>query len=200
MKLIVPFLYMSIMAANVHASGWNDYELDIGDGYTVFRANSMDVCIGKQRGTLVLSPHDFVDVGPVIAYQMLNRFILTKNAGSQPRNLFEGDTFQDVDYEKEWFFIIPKVTNQPLGPYHQKEFDKKLTELGIHQTGWLTPRNPNFWIAFFGILMFIVIAIPFLAVKFFYISIPCLVLLAWRYRVRRRRLAVENESLSRINA
>ena len=41
------------------ASGWNDYSLGIGDGYNIFRCNSMDVCIGKADGGLILYPDEY---------------------------------------------------------------------------------------------------------------------------------------------
>jgi uncharacterized membrane protein len=165
------------MSGSVHASGWNDYNLDIGDGYMVFRANSMDVCIGQTGGSLILYPQDYAEVGPVIAYDMRTDFILTKNAGRIPRNLFEGDTFENVDYEKEWHFLIPKATNEPLGPFTETVFLNVLEEKGIQNIEWVRPRNPNFWTPLLGGLMFIAIAIPILAIKYFYISVPLIALL-----------------------
>lgn len=166
------------MSSSTQASGWNDYSLDIGDGYMVFRANSMDVCIGRTDGRLILYPQNYhAKVGPVIAYDMKNEFILTKNAGRVPRNLFEGDTFENVDYGKEWYFLIPKATNEPLGPYTKIAFFEVLKEKGIQNVEWIRPKNPNFWTPLLGSLMFIAIAIPILAIKFFYVSIPLLILI-----------------------
>ena len=101
MRSLLSVLLLLLSGANLYASGWNDYELDIGDGYSVFRMNSMDVCIGTKGGSLILYPSDYKHVGPVIDYQMLEKYILTKNAGVNPRNLFEGDTFEDIDYTKK---------------------------------------------------------------------------------------------------
>jgi hypothetical protein len=159
--------------------GWNDYSLDIGDGYMVFRANSMDVCIGQAGGSIILYPQDYAEVGPVVAYEVKNEYILTKNAGRIPRNLFEGDTFENVDYGKEWYFVIPKATDEPLGPYAKADFLDVLKEKGIQNVDWVEPKNPNFWTPLFGSLMFIAIAIPILAIKYFYISIPMVALLVW---------------------
>jgi uncharacterized membrane protein len=182
------------MSGGVHASGWNDYSLDIGDGYMVFRANSMDVCIGRTGGSVILYPQDYAEVGPVIAYDMKNEFILTKNAGRIPRNLFEGDSFENVDHRKEWYFLIPKATNEPLGPYTKTAFAGVLEEKGIQNIEWVRPRNPNFGTPLLGGLMFIVIAIPILAIKFFYISTPLLILTVWgiMHLIKKRR---QNKSL-----
>jgi len=179
MNRILVILALIFMSVSVHASGWNDYSLDIGDGYMVFRANSMDVCIGQPGGSLILYPQDYAEVGPVIAYDMTNEFILTKNAGRVPRNLFVGDTFENVDYGKEWYFLIPKMTNEPLGPYTKIAFFDLIREKGIRNVEWMIPKNPNFWTPLLGSLIFIAIAIPILAIKFFYISIPLLILVVF---------------------
>ena len=122
MTRIPVILALMSLAGSAHASGWNDYSLDIGDGYMVFRANSMDVCIGRTGGSLILFPRDYPEVGPVIVYDLKTEFILTKNAGRVPRNLFEGGTFENVDYEKECYFLIPQATNEPLGHYTEISF------------------------------------------------------------------------------
>jgi uncharacterized membrane protein len=179
MNRILAILTLIFISGSVHAAGWNDYSLDIGDGYMVFRANSMDVSIGQTGGSLILYPQDYAGVGPVIAYDMKDNFILTKNAGSVPRNLFEGDTFENIDQGREWYFVIPKATNEPLGPYTKEAFMNVLREKTIQNVDWVEPRNPNFWTPVLGSLIFIAIAIPILAIKFFYVSIPLITLMAW---------------------
>lgn len=181
MKHIRAIFAFLLFSSSLLATGWNDYSLDIGDGYMVFRANSMDVSIGKVAGGgLILYPDDYEEeVGPVVAYEMKNEYILTKNAGRISRNLFEGDTFENVDYSQEWYFLIPKTTDKPLGPYEEGEFLGILKEKGINNLDWVRPENPNFWTPLLGGLMFIAIAIPILAIKFFYISIPLFILMAW---------------------
>ncbi len=182
------------MSDSIHASGWNDYSLDIGDGYMVFRANSRDVSIGRTSGSLILYPQKRAEVGPVVAYAMKDEFILTKNAGSVPKNLLEGDTFEKADYEKELYFLIPKATDEPLGPYTKTAFFDILGERGIQNVEWVKPKNPNFWAPLFGNLMFTAIVILILAVEFFYISIPLLILACWGI-VRRLKKRKQNKSL-----
>ncbi len=179
MNRILAILALVSISGSAHATGWNDYSLDIGDGYMIFRANSMEVCIGQTGGSLILYPQDFAEVGPVVAYDMKSEFILTKNAGRVLRDLFEGDTFENVDYGKEWYFLIPKTTNEPLGPFTKTAFLDAIKGKGIQNIEWVEPRNPNFWTPLLGNLMFIAIAIPILAIKFFYISISLIALMVW---------------------
>lgn len=185
---ILAILALIFLAGSAHASGWNDYSLDIGDGYKVFRANSLQVCIVKTAGSIViLDPMSYPEVGPVVAYDMKKDFILTKNAGRGPRNQFKGDTFDDVDYKRDWYFLIPKANNEPLGPYTKETFMRVLKEKGIEDVEWVEPQNPNFWTPLLGGLMFLMfyavifikVEIPFLVIKFFYVSIPLIALMYW---------------------
>ena len=60
MKHIRAIFAFLLFSSSLLATGWNDYSLDIGDGYMVFRANSMDVSIGKVAGEgLILYPDDY---------------------------------------------------------------------------------------------------------------------------------------------
>ena len=179
MKPILVILALIFMSDSIHASGWNDYSLDIGDGYAIFRSNSRDVSIGRTSGSLIRYPQMRAEVGPVVAYAMMDEFILTKNAGRAPRNHFESDTFEKADYGKEWYFLIPKATDKPLGPYTKTAFFDVLGERGIQNVEWLEPKNPNFWSPLLGNLMFMAIVILIPAIKFFYISIPLLILAFW---------------------
>jgi hypothetical protein len=87
MKQSTTILAVLLSASVCLASGWNVFTLDIGDGYPVARANSMDVCIGRTDGSLILSPRDHDKVGPVVRHITTPDCILTKNLGSKPRKL-----------------------------------------------------------------------------------------------------------------
>jgi len=179
MKRITTILTILLSVTTCMASGWNDFTLDIGDGYTVVKCNSMDVCIGKTDHSLILYPRGHDKVGPVVRYINTPDYILTKNLGRKPRNLFEGDSFQDIDPSKENFFVISKVSDKVNGPFSKEEFLKRPEVITLGQLDWQTPNNPNFWLPLLGGLMFLAISIPILAVKFFWISIPVIVGLIW---------------------
>ena len=189
MKSISIALSLFCLCGILRASGWNDYRLSIGDGYTIFRSNSLDISVGKENGWLILYPQDYEGVGPVRAYQIKEDYILTKNAGRYPRNLFEEDTFEEIDYEREFFFLIPKSTDEPLGPFTGEAFAEVLKEKGIENEKWIRPENPNFWTPLLGSLMFLGISIPFLAIRYFYVTIPMIILVIWAYRKLRTRKA-----------
>ena len=141
--------------------------------------NTLDISIGKSDGLIILDPRNFEKVGPVVSYQMLDLFILAKTKGRKDRHLFQGDTFQEVDYEKEYYFILRKSDDFIYGPYNPAQFQDKINELKIAPTEWVQPENPNRHISIIGSLIFVAIAIPILAIKYFYISIPILILFIW---------------------
>jgi hypothetical protein len=178
MKRITAIFAVLLSASACFASGWSDFTLDIGDGYTVVRCNSLDVCIGKAGHSLILSPGDYDGVGPVVRYISTPDYILTNNLGRKPRNLFEGDTFEDVDPSKECFFVIAKATDEVHGPFSANEFSGQPEVAGLGRLDWKTPRNPNSRLPFLGALIFLALSIPILAVKFFWITIPVAVGLA----------------------
>ena len=180
MKSLVITFSLFWLTSLLQAVGWTDYTLDIGDGYTVFRANRLEVCIGKKdSGVLILVPMDYKSVGPVVGYDMRRDYLLAKNAGRVPRNKFEGDRMQNPDPEQEWYFLIPKATDQPLGPYLKEEFLELLRKKNLKEPEWIRPKNPDTWLPVLGSLLFVVMAIPLLAARYFYISIPLFFLAIW---------------------
>ena len=198
MKRITIMLAVLLTTLVCHAVGWNDFTLDIGDGYNVFRANSMDVCIGKADRSLILYPRDHDKVGPVVRYITTPDYILTKNFGRIPRNLFEGDTFQNVDPSQEYFFVIAKANDEVLGPFLEDEFMKRPEVTSLGDLDWLIPKNPNFWLPLFGSLMFLVIAIPILAIKFFWITVLMIVAVLLLIRhIRKKRKEKAQQAAAR---
>ncbi len=165
--ILIVFLWSSIC----FASGWNDFTLDIGDGYNVFRANSMDVCISKDNGNLILYPDKYDKLGPVIRYITTTEFIFTKNFGRKPRNMFDGDTFQDIDSSREFFFIISKVTDEVTGPLSAGQFHGHPEVKSLGSLDWQKPKNPTFWLPLLGTLMFLAFTITIFAIKYFWITI-----------------------------
>ena len=191
MKRISITFAVLISACSCLASGWNDFRLDIGDGYTVYRANSMDVGIGK-AGSLILYPRDDDNVGPVVGYITTPEYILTKNLGKTPRNLFESDT-AEVDASQEFFFVIAKGTDELHGPFSEDEFAKRPEVINLGQLDWQIPKNPNFWRPLLGSLWFLAFAIPFLAIKFFWITVPVVIgLIVLIIYTRKRRREPQN--------
>jgi hypothetical protein len=189
MKRITAILLILLSASVCLASGWNDFTLDIGDGYNVFRANSLDVCIGRADGSLILSPRDHDKVGPIVNYISTPDYILTKNLGRTPRKLFEGDTFQEVDPSHVYFFVIVKANDEVRGPFSTDEFSQRPEVASLGQLDWQIPKNPNFWTPLLGNLMFLAFAIPILAIKFFWITIPLIIAMALliRHVIKKRR-------------
>ncbi|MEW5894824.1 MAG: hypothetical protein AB1650_03540 [Candidatus Omnitrophota bacterium] len=199
-KMCIAVALFFLSSSSLFASGWNDYVLDIGDGYSVFRANTLDISISK-GGLLVFNPRDFGGVGPVENYQMRDRFILLKTKGRKDRNLFEGDTFQNVDYETEYYFVLRKTDDSVLGPFNEAQFEKRLADLNIATGEWIKPENPHPYVARRGQLLFlifaIIVVIPLLAIRYFYISIPLIAVVFWLVkRIKKKNIHLPQERIS----
>ncbi|MDD4181422.1 MAG: hypothetical protein PHE87_07320 [Victivallaceae bacterium] len=191
MKLIIFTFAILLLVSTCFASGWNDFTLDIGDGYNIFRANSMDVCIGRTGGSLILYPRNYEKVGPVIRYITTPNHILTKNLGKKSRNLLEGDSFQEIDSTMEFFFIISKKSTDIRGPFTKEEFSRLPEVAAIGSLDWQTPRNPNFWLPLLGSLMILSFFIPVLVIKYFWITIPLILgtfLILHRIKKRKKKV------------
>jgi hypothetical protein len=133
------------------AQGFLDYERDIGDGYQIFRANSLEVCIAKSGGSIVLHPRDYPQVGPVVEYATTPELILTKNIGRKPRNRFAGDTLDELDHTKSFCFIIQKGTDKVTGPLSPAELADHPLVRPLGKIRWQEPSNPIFGLPLLGI-------------------------------------------------
>jgi uncharacterized membrane protein len=173
------------------ATGWNDYRRDIGDGYSIFRANSFDRGVSYKNSGLI-DPYAFPQIGPVYGYYVTDAFIFARAYGRKMRNLFEGDTFEETDRTEQFYFILKKGENEITGPLLLSEFEVNDVVQQHSPIQWQPPRNPNFWRPLLGSFMFLAIAIPILAIKFFWVSIPVIVvgiLLVIKILKRKRKKA-----------
>lgn len=159
-------------ASDCFAIGWSDFELDIGDGYTICKCNSLDVILSKNN-QVILEPYDFDNLSPIKEYFVTKEFVFTKNLGRKPRNFFEGDLFQDIDISREFYFIVLKATNEITGPLSKSEFTNHSIVKANGSIKWKRPRNPNFFLPLLGAL----IVLCLLLIHYFWITIPLLVLM-----------------------
>lgn len=167
---------VALLASLASAQGWTDYSLDIGDGYQIVRANSIDIMLCRDSA-IVLDRDKGPNLGPIVGYAKTPTHILTKHAGTKPRNLFEGDTFLEVDATKTFYCIVPKGSEDGYGPYNESEFYARPELAGITQVDWTAPHNPNIIAPLLGALFFLAISIPILVVGKPLVGIPLLLLL-----------------------
>jgi hypothetical protein len=169
-----------VLACTASAQGWLDYELEIAPGFTVFRANSFDVCLGTPEGELLICPHDYPGlVGPLEAYAVTNDSIVTRHLGVRPNE--RNPAMPDGDPGKEFFFSVRRGDRSVSGPFTRSEWEKSGLP-ALSSFDWTHPRNPNFWLPLVGSLFFVGFAVV-------YFGWPLLLLLAagfgfWLYRRR----------------
>lgn len=184
MSFRIVFIF-GISLASVHpasAQGWTDFELSIDDNYKIVKSNTLDIALCRADGTGVISPLAYEGVGPIVEYAVTPMHIFTRNHGRMRRGLFAGDTFEDVDKSREYFFIVTKADDSVRGPLSEAEF---VVDPSIRATGpidWDYPWNP---------IGFVCLAIP--------LAIPVsVILVAWllRWAVSDDRASRESNNAS----
>jgi hypothetical protein len=168
-------LIVAAGTSSCFASGWNDFVLDIGDGYVIFKNNSYDVGVGTSKANvctgIILSPTDYNGVGPVVAYITTDKLILTKNIGA------EGDYGAYLDTSKNFYFIISKTNNNVTGPLSKTEFDRNPSITALGQLNWKRPLNPH-WLWSLGIsIIFLLYLIPILTIEYPLVAVPVLLII-----------------------
>ena len=157
------------------ASGWHDYELDIGDGYKIYRNNSYDVSVGDNGG-IIFSPYDYNKVGPIWNYSTTNNYIFLKTIGLTGR-LQNNDSIPHFDLGTENYFIVDKSNNDVIGPLTRSELISNKYFRSSKALEWRHPKNPNILLPLFWDIIFVVISIPLLVYKFPFEAIGVLVCL-----------------------
>jgi len=177
-----------------NSSGWNDYILDIGDGFRIVRTNSFDKGLdGPNR--IRIFHHNYPEIGPLVRYYKDSKNVFVKTIGWKYRNLFEGDSFKEHDFSKEYYFIVSVLDSSVEGPYLKSQFETEAKNLGFGSIDWVKPKNPNFWTPLLGTLMFLAIAIPFLFIKYWIWTLPITavsIYLVVRWKNKRHNKASKN--------
>jgi hypothetical protein len=142
-------LFAILAATAISAGGWNDYRLDIGGGFAVYRMNSFEVCLGGSDGSLLICPTDFPGVlGPLREYAVADAAVATRHSGVRP--LPENPSLPGADDAQEWFFLVSRASRKIMGPMSRADFAQH--PLRPKSLTWCEPRNPNFWRPVLGTL------------------------------------------------
>ncbi len=174
-----------LLSDKVNASGWNDYELKIDPEYRIVRCNTLEVCLGRTNGgSLIYSPSQFAGTGPIVQYNVTPTHVFLHTLGRSPRNLFAGDTFENVDSTAEYFFILDKATDNLMGPMTAQEFSFHSLVKESDGMTWKVPANPHPEHARDGQVMFMGMTLLIFGLPVMLVSFPILVILFLRYRGR----------------
>jgi len=107
------------------ASGWNDFERDIGHGYRLSKTDSFYVCIYQlNSGVGVCGDKRKGDYGPVSGYFFTDKHLLVRTHGAKPQ---ENSEYFETDIDREHFFIIKRKLpsrgrHSAIGPLDRDEF------------------------------------------------------------------------------
>ena len=170
MNLIVRLLLGFAFAITAPLTALADFDMTIGGGYGYVHCNSMDTVITKAySSTVIFSPRDYAGVGPIKAYSSTQSYIFLRTTGRKNRSLFDGDTFENVDNAKTFYFVIDKADDSTAGPLTKTEFDGSDAVINAGQIAWQTPRHPMLkyiFAIFLLLLVFAVVGAVWLTMRF----------------------------------
>ena len=144
-----------VLVPRASATGWNDFTLQIDPHYKIVRANVMDIMLCTVDGFFVIDINEHTDVGPLVGYAVTDTHIFVKHLGREPRNLFAGDTYEEVDAGRQFYFVVRKSDGNVEGPFDESEFHANLTVAANDSVNWKRPRNPNILLPVAGTLFFL---------------------------------------------
>ena len=197
--LLLLLLLMPLSAS--WATGWTDFKLDVGDGYSIYKASSMDVCLSKPYGPGVCGSKES-GVGPVSKYINAPGYILTRNLGRMKVTNDNGDEYEQVDTSKQYYFVVNKTTDEVKGPLSESEFLARPEIVALAPLDWQHPTNPN---GFPGpiTLLIVLVALVVLTIVALLLASPLIVIILLLVRrSRKRRRAKSNARLggdTRVN-
>lgn len=181
MRLIL-VLFVLFAAGPAAAQGWHDYELPIAPGFTIYRNNSFEICLGESDGLILICPNDKGLVGPIAAYAVTDTAILTKHFGVT-RNK-KNPSIPEGDPDKEFFFLTNRMDKRITGPLSRADWEQRGSP-SLSAVTWVEPRNPNFWLPMFGDLMFLGFVLLFWWWPVALVALAAI--LIWFYVRRQRR-------------
>ena len=126
-------------APNALASGWNDYQLDIGEGFSIVRCNTLDVCLADSSGLILYAPDNFDSTGPINGYSITPTAILLRTYGRVPRNKFPNDSFENVDTSRQFYLEYDRLSKKLSKPTNS--VSALAEKHGMPR--WKSPKNPN---------------------------------------------------------
>lgn len=170
-----------VFSATVSASGWLDYELDIGDGYHIFRASSLEVSLTRNHEVIVSSDY-YREIGPINGYVKSPTYIFLRTTGRKP-----GDQFQEIDATKAFYFVVHVDSTKVEGPLSADNFRRHPSVVAAGTFAWLKPQNPHFWRPLLGMLFFVLVSPPILYAKYWFVTVPLTGIAIYWFVLRRRR-------------
>lgn len=96
------------------ASGWNDFEKDIGHGFRIWKTDSFNVCLSRPGySAIVCGDRDKGDYGPITGYCFTDQHLLVRTMGAKPSDTPDAPYTRDPD--RQYFFIVDRQIADPYG-------------------------------------------------------------------------------------
>ena len=124
--IIILVVFLALWSSPGMASGWNDFEREIGHGFRIWKTDSFHVCLSFEKySAIVCGDRDTGDYGPISGFSFTDKHLLVRTTGAKPDEDSVGKF--DADSDRELFFIVKKRINnpywyEPIGPLDRDEF------------------------------------------------------------------------------
>jgi hypothetical protein len=137
---MLPAITAIIFSGSLFAYGLSDYTIRIDGDYEITHFNNIQIELWRGDSRPIISTSDYADVGPIVQYAVTKTHIFTRHAGRRPAQRFPGDTFEEVDDFREFFFIVTKSNDSVIGPLSDAQFHAAPPVTRAGEVRW---RDPN---------------------------------------------------------
>jgi hypothetical protein len=142
--LLVIAALPSVFAKRCEGQGWSDYSITLPNGYQFVRCNNVETVICPPgSSSIIFSPCDFPNVGPVQEYATAPSFISLKTLGRKRRSESPADTYEVIDDTAEFYFLIYTIDHSITGPLSISQFQKHADVKSAGPLNWTRPRNSS---------------------------------------------------------
>ena len=144
MKMRYVFFGSIVLSLCLFAKPCNaDYSMKMPNRYEFVECNSVETVIcPPNSSSIIFTPYDYPKVGPIKEFATTNSFIFLRTAGRKLRNRFAGDTYEEVDDNATFYFIIATPRDTVAGPFSFAKFQNHADVKSTGKLNWESPRNP----------------------------------------------------------
>jgi hypothetical protein len=133
MRRLLSILVIFVLTSVSFGSGWNDYEQQLGNGYSIVRANARDIAL-THHGSVVTGNDPLIE------------FVDT------PTHFFTKHRREDGSFS---YYVVQKQPEHVIGPLAERDFLANDVVVAAGGLKWQPPTNPHPEVARNGRLVFL---------------------------------------------
>ena len=165
------------------ATGWNDYEINLKNGYSIFRSNSQDIQLAKTNGEhLIYSKLPF-RVGNLMKYFIVDDYIFTIN---KKMAIEENLSFNSLQKSNKVFCII-NVKSSKIEIFEERnKFDAKIKYISDKKIKWVTIEDKR-TDSILGLILTTIFQFFILSIKYYWLTVGIFIIFGYLYFIPKTR-------------